>query len=246
MTNRPFRTYNGGKNGSGVYQSIINQIPPHIVFISGFAGNCGVLANKRFASMANIAVDLDTAVVDGWSKIPGVLSFQGDFCDIIIRLINLYPADIRTQIFVFLDPPYLSDVRSCKKGFYKYKMEDPESHLHLLRLAKSLAGNYGIKIMFTHYPCDLYNEELKDWHFLDIQGRTRYGMRIERLYMNYQPPQSLHDYRFLGENFRERELYKKMRCNMVHKFRRLKPIEKNMLLQALHDDQEDIWFLGAH
>lgn len=33
-------TYFGGKGGSGVYQAIINQIPPHNSFVSGFLGHC--------------------------------------------------------------------------------------------------------------------------------------------------------------------------------------------------------------
>lgn len=31
-------TYKGGKAGAGVYQQIINQIPPHDVYIEPFLG----------------------------------------------------------------------------------------------------------------------------------------------------------------------------------------------------------------
>lgn len=50
--------YPGGKAGSGVYQTLINQIPPHDVFVSAFAGHCAVLRRKRPARR-NIAIDLD-------------------------------------------------------------------------------------------------------------------------------------------------------------------------------------------
>lgn len=73
---RPYKTYNGGKNGSGVYQAIINQIPPHEIFISGFGGNCGVMANKKTAAIANIVTDTDAAVVNDWKKISGINNFS--------------------------------------------------------------------------------------------------------------------------------------------------------------------------
>ena len=103
MTNKPFKTYNGGKNGSGVYQAIINQIPPHDIFISGFAGNCGVLANKKRAAMANIAIDLDASVVNGWNVIPGITAINTDAISFITHYLQCIPAQLLPHIFVFLD-----------------------------------------------------------------------------------------------------------------------------------------------
>lgn len=31
-------TYPGGKSGAGVYQTIINQMPPHQLYVEPFAG----------------------------------------------------------------------------------------------------------------------------------------------------------------------------------------------------------------
>lgn len=69
MQQRPYTTYPGGKNGSGVYQAIINQIPPHDVFITAFAGNCAVLANKLPAPAGSIAIDADAAVAHKWAML---------------------------------------------------------------------------------------------------------------------------------------------------------------------------------
>ena len=60
-------SYPGGKNGPGVYQTLINHIPPHDVFVSAFAGHCGVLQNKRPAGR-NIAIDLDRAPLESWAS----------------------------------------------------------------------------------------------------------------------------------------------------------------------------------
>ena len=40
-------TYPGGKNGAGIYQRIINHMPPHKTYIEAFLGSGAVLRNKR-------------------------------------------------------------------------------------------------------------------------------------------------------------------------------------------------------
>jgi hypothetical protein len=58
-------TYPGGKSGAGVYQQIINQIPPHRVYIEPFLGRGAVLLHKRPA-IVSIGIDSDTAVCNWW------------------------------------------------------------------------------------------------------------------------------------------------------------------------------------
>ena len=222
--NRPFKTYNGGKNGSGVYQAIINQIPPHDVFVSGFAGNCGVLANKRRASMDNIAIDLDASVVEGWLLIPGITVFK---CDVISLLDKNWT--LNDKAFIFLDPPYLSSTRTGKNNYYKNEMKDPATHKKMLSAALKLK----CMCLLIHYPNPLYDKMLSGWRTKDIKGRTRAGMRIERLYMNYPEPTALHDYSYIGDDFRERELFKKAQRNMVDKFSRMTPLERNYIIDSL-------------
>lgn len=50
--------YPGGKSGAGVYQRIINEIPPHDVYIEPFLGGAAVMRLKRPAGRS-IGIDLD-------------------------------------------------------------------------------------------------------------------------------------------------------------------------------------------
>lgn len=221
MNNKPFKTYNGGKNGSGVYQAIINQIPPHDTFISGFAGNCGVLANKK-AATNNIAIDLDLEVVKAWCK----LGIDARGYDVIEFIMIVHPSK---DTFLFLDPPYLDEVRTSKQRYYKHDMRTEAEHSRFLRIASTVSN----PTMIVHYPCELYDTMLKDWRKLDIQGRTRKGMRTERLYMNYPEPTELHDYQYFGKNYRQRERYKRIQTNFMQKISRLSVLERNYILQQL-------------
>src|SRR5215217_1661753 len=59
-------TYFGGKSGSGTYQTIINQIPPHRVYIELFGGMAGIFRHKREAQYSLI-LEKDRAPFDWYS-----------------------------------------------------------------------------------------------------------------------------------------------------------------------------------
>lgn len=212
--NKPFNTYPGGKNNTGVYQAIINQIPPHEVMISGFAGNCGVMANMAPATH-RIAVDADKVVTEGWNAIENVVPVCSDF----MKWWPYYYSKMKLEgkHFVFIDPPYLKGSRSSGSKIYNNEMMDTESHKELLKMLRN-SRYKDVYIMIVHYPNSLYNSWLSDWRQVDFTGRTRQGTRQERLYMNYELPEVLHDPSYVGNDYREREALAKRAKSFVSKF----------------------------
>jgi hypothetical protein len=70
--------YIGGKDGSGVWQRLVNEIPPHQVFVSAFLGDCALMRRKRPARL-NVGIDLDLEVLTRFSAAgPGWAADSGD------------------------------------------------------------------------------------------------------------------------------------------------------------------------
>lgn len=61
----------GGKDGAGVYQGLINQIPPHDVYVAAFLGDDAIMRRKRPA-LWNVGIDLDAENVARWADAPPV------------------------------------------------------------------------------------------------------------------------------------------------------------------------------
>jgi len=57
--------------------------------------------------------------------------------------------------------------------------------------------------------------------------------------MNYPPPIELHDYRYLGSNFRKRERIKEKSKRWMRRFKSMPVLERQALLAALHSVKED-------
>lgn len=229
----PFKTYFGGKSGSGTYQTIINHIPPHRVFMSLFAGNCGVFKNMKRAEWT-ILNDIDYMVFQSWHEtglwVPGDLRIENKDA-ISFMHVDLQTSEYKRLLnhtFIYLDPPYLMSTRKRKIDTYKHEFATESDHLQLINTVKNLP--IGIKVMVSHYPCDLYNDGLKDWNTVDFKSTTRRGQVNERIYMNYDLDGHLHDYSYIGQNFRVREKYKRIMTNFFLKLDRLEPLLRNAML----------------
>lgn len=220
--------YPGGKNGAGVYQQIINNIPPHRVYIEPFLGSGAVLRNKR-AAVASIGIDSDAEVVARWQAgkfglVPGATVINGE----AISFLQNY--SWQGDEFVYCDPPYLFDVRSSKQPLYNVEFGEMEQHEELLRTLLSLP----CLVAISGYQSSLYAAMLANWREINYKTMTRGGtVRLESLWMNYPQPTALHDYRYLGDNYRQRERLTRIRRRWVARLERMDALERLMLSAAI-------------
>lgn len=229
--NKPYQSYNGGKEGDGTYQKIINHIPVHDIYIELFLGNGAIFRHKKQAQYS-IGIDKDASVIEKWQQISsaGINLINTDaisWLDNFSVLAGILKKQ-GTRVFIYIDPPYLKETRKNSKDLYKHEM-DKLDHIKLL----TVAGSVQADIMFSHYPCHLYDSFLKGWNTYKFTCQTRNGSATEKLYYNYDKPSQLHDYRYLGENFRERERIKGIVHRNTSKIKRMPAAERNALINNL-------------
>lgn len=219
--------YPGGKNGEGVYQTIINQLPPHRIYIEAFAGSGAVLRNKRPAQ-ESIAIDIDARSCDELAslELPGLAIWCGD----ALGFLRSYPWT--GGELVYCDPPYLMEVRAKKEAIYRHEFATEEQHFELLSLLLTLPS----AIVISGYGSRMYDELLCSWRRVTYPASTRGGwMAEEVLWMNYPEPARLHDYRHLGTNYRERERIKRKKTRWVARLRGMPALERYAMLAALEE-----------
>lgn len=222
-------TYFGGKSGSGTYQTIINQVTPHRLWVEGFAGKAGIF-RKKLAAKENLLIDLDREVIH-WMIKSGISTtdvYEGS----CFQVLKDYPRELdKDDVFIYLDPPYpLASRKSATK--YKFELTD-QQHIDLLALAN---GYESAKIAITTYPNEIYSRILgnnKRWRLIEFESQTRGGKATEQLWMNYPEPDSLHDYQYLGADYREREIITRKQRRWEEKFKSLSNLEKLAMLQRL-------------
>lgn len=217
-------TYYGGKNGPGVYQTIINQIPPHTTYIEPFLGSGAVMRHKRLAQF-NYGSDLDPRVIKLW-KVANPKHIQLH----CIGWLQAIDQPLQGETFVYCDPPYPLLSRETKRKTYRFEMTDQEH----IEFVKQL-GRFECMVCVSSYDNPIYNEWLKGWRKVEFTARTRKGNATEVLYMNYPEPTALHDYSFYGDTKRKRQDFRKKIAGYKQKFLQMDPLERSGILSALLD-----------
>jgi DNA adenine methylase len=220
--------YSGGKGIT--FKRLINLMPPHAVYIETHLGGGAVIRNKKPARR-NIGIEIDPKVIEKWPEEEkrGIEIIQGDG----VHFLKDYP--FRGNEMVYCDPPYLRETRRRKRKFYIFEYT-LQQHVELLEVIKTLP----CMVMISGYESDLYKEMLKGWHIHTFQSKTHACVSTEWLWMNYPPPVRLHDYRYLGDNYRERERIKKIKENWISKFKSMAVLERQALLLAIDSMREEL------
>lgn len=100
--------------------------------------------------------------------------------------IELLPRFNYSNVLVYLDPPYMPDIRHGKQ--YRYEMYDSESHAELLEVAKAHKG----PALISGYDSELYNDMLRDWHREETTCYSQVcSKKREVLWMNFEPAKQM-------------------------------------------------------
>ena len=230
------KTYPGGKGTS--FRHLINLMPKHDTYIETHLGGGAVMRNKKPAKR-NIGIDLDSSVIQKWS--------EESHTDLNIELLCIDAACfLQTYSFsgnelVYCDPPYLAETRRGSK-IYRYEYTIAE-HQQLLQLINTLP----CKVMISGYDHPLYRDMLAAWHSYSFSAVTRQGKAVETVWFNYPPPGQLHDGRYWGKDFREREKIRRRTDNLKRKISSLSQQERTSIINWMHEqygntvDNYDNW-----
>jgi 16S rRNA G966 N2-methylase RsmD len=228
--------YKGGKNGNGSFQTIINQIPEHSIYVEPFAGSAAIYFNKRMADIS-LLFDKLRNQTDLLSKkvSPGDIV---QCCDsvvninLIVSFLNIFHS-YGHRVFMYCDPPYPLSSRSYQKSIYEHEMTDADHIAFLTGMDRAL-----FPISISTYENDIYSQYLSNWRLLKYQSIVRGGTRTEFLYMNYPETSQLHDFSYIGNAFRDRERLKRIKNNFLSKFDSMQPILKNAITAALNNESK--------
>lgn len=245
--NNKFENYYGSKGASGVYQQIINQIRPHDVYMELFAGTA-VVFNSMKRSDTFVLNDIDPDVFVFLCKTligadplrfspdqPQDKEYKGHIinCDTwgYLRTFRPNPA---TKYCLYLDPPYPISSRKNAVEVYKFEMTDND-HRNLLEIVTEIGKLPNVDVLISTYKNPIYAEYLADWRLITFPARTRTYTATEYLYMNYPEPVELHDYRYIGKDFTDRQRIARKIDRKVKQLMSMPDLERKAIIHAIQN-----------
>lgn len=216
--------YPGGK--AKTFHHVINLIPPHEVYIEPFLG-IGSVMKSKIRSDVEIGLDLDERLLNNEKLI-----------NLGVRLINddgiefLENYSFKGHEVIYCDPPYLPSTRK-RERVYRHDL-DEASHIRFL----DIITKTNAKIIISGYDNEIYRNYLEKWCLYKYQAKAHDGIREECLWYNFKKPEKLHDYRYLGNNFRERQTIQRRLTRMVNRLEKLSPQERSFLSEWLSSNGE--------
>lgn len=212
--------YPGGKGRC--FQHLISLMPSHRTYIESHLGGGAVLRHKRPAQ-ESIGIDQDPTLIARWE------ASHPDLARYVVAdaaaFLEAYP--FRGDELVYCDPPYPRATRR-KAHIYRYDYTD-DDHRRLLTVIRRAP----CMVVVSSYANDLYAAALADWRVVAFPGDSHTGPRTEVAWLNFQPTDDLHDFRYLGADYRERERLRRRRNAIADRVARLPPLERRALLDEL-------------
>lgn len=177
------------------------------------------------AAQRSIGLDLDPLVIRRWRE------GMPEMCELhevdAVTFLNSF--SFTGQELVYVDPPYLAETRRRSKVYRcDYTTAD---HVRLLDCLKSLP----CKVLLSGYDSGLYNEVLHGWRKVSFSAKTHVEVREEVVWLNFDPPSQLHDSRYRGESFRERQTIQRRQARLRSRIDDMDPVERSELLQWMQE-----------
>ena len=211
-----FATYPGTKSNSGFYQMLFNIFPPHTAYFELFGGS-GEIARRKKLSCRNIINDINPDIAQM------LLTIMPEEYTITSMpagaLLDKYD---RPDHLFYLDPPYIKSARRDPKDIYQFEMTDND-HEQLLKQITTMMA----MVVISGYDNDLYQDYLSEWNSCSIEVMTHAGPATETIWYNYSRPIELHDYRYIGKDFTDRQRIKRKRFNILKRIASLPEVERN-------------------
>ncbi len=197
-------------------------MPPHRVYIESHLGGGACMRHKQPAEI-NIRIDRDERLINVWR------TEQATTCELVhgdaATFLRTYPF-IGDEL-VYADPPYVPTTRR-RATVYRcdYAMAD---HIALLEVLTELP----CMVMVSGYDDDFYAHRLSEWRRAAFRAMTHQGPRLENVWMNYPEPSALHDARFMGETFRQRQSARRRHERLLRRFEVMDVVERDYVLSIL-------------
>jgi len=126
-------------------------------------------SGPRCATMWNYLPDL---IVDCCQRLKNAQIEHYD----ALELIKRYDDE---NTLIYIDPPYLQELRKKNMYKYEYSLEQHKELLKVIKQSKSM-------IVISGYDNELYNAELAGWYSAEIETLAQMGKkRTEKIWFNY-------------------------------------------------------------
>jgi hypothetical protein len=207
-------------------------MPAHAAYIEAFLGGGAVMRLKQPAAV-NIGIDVDAGVTSAWAcaaitpdpSTPKLTVLQED----AHRWIRSSELTRLETTLLYLDPPYLLSTRT--RLLYAAELATSDEHTRLLQIILNLK----CMTMISGYPSQLYASILTAprWRSFKFTAGTHGGKRVEEVWCNFPAALPLHDTRFVGANWRERQRIDRKRTRWTNRLRLLPAPERQCIAEAL-------------
>jgi hypothetical protein len=195
------------------------------------------MGSVSFGTVSGLVTDAKWFRTDPRCVQPAILSDEHPSAANLVRdspghRVGYFVASSKTALgpgaLVYCDPPYLMSTRGGRR-LYRHEMPDVH-HRRLLRCCRRLK----CMVMISGYWSRMYADALAGWSSVQFESMTRGGhTATEWLWFNFPAPVELHDYQYLGDNFRQRERIKRKKRRWTARLERMPALERQALFAAI-------------